>query len=100
MKAQARRPGRPACPAQLHLLLDKLSQSTNIFQLPAITIVSRHVAVVYAMQLDLAEPHSSLMTKLAFISQARPLGLREFSAVERQDAALILSESAAAAGET
>ena len=60
MKEQAPRLACPACPAQLHLL-DNLSQSASVFQLPAVAIVSRDVAVVYSMQLDLAEPHSSLV---------------------------------------
>ena len=38
-----------------------LSQLLAVFRVPAVAIVSRDVGVAYAMQLDLAEPHSSLV---------------------------------------
>ena len=52
------------------------------------------------MQLELAESHSSLMTELAFISQARPLGLHEFGAVSVRNAAFMKIYPAAAPGKT
>ena len=66
--------------------ISEQSPTGSRFSLPAVAIVSRDVGVSYSMQLDLAEPHSSLMTKLAFISQARPLGLHEFGVVRVRNA--------------
>ena len=62
-----------------------------VSRFPVVAIVSRDVGVAYALQLDLAEPHSSLVTpSLLGISQARPLGLHDFSALSGGNAALII----------
>ena len=59
-------------------------------QLPAVAIVSRDVGAAYALQLDLAEPRSSLVTLLCWAShKLRPLGLHEFGTVSGGNATLI-----------